>query len=99
MAMLVGSVVVNGNNTLMPLLKFPPIARIGVISYGIYLFHIQGIVVAEKVLQKIGVDQELATFALVYIITFVAAEFSYRLYETPFLKLKAKFSMVQQDHS
>ena len=98
MTLLVGSVVINENNVLMPLLLFPPFARVGVISYGVYLFHIHGIVIAEKLLQKVGIEQGLIVFIFGYSITILIAETSYRLYEMPFLKLKARFSKVQQTH-
>jgi peptidoglycan/LPS O-acetylase OafA/YrhL len=99
MMLLIGSVVVNERNKLMPVLSFPPIARIGAISYGIYLFHIYALVAADKILQKINLDQELMVFILGFTISIVVAELSYRFYESPFLKLKNKFSVVHQDHA
>lgn len=98
MMLLVGSVVIREDTKLMPLLKFRPIARIGAISYGIYLFHIHAIVVAKNILVKVGLDQELMVFILGYGLSIVAAELSYRFFETPFLKLKAKFSVIHQKH-
>ena len=98
MTLLVGSVAINENNALMPLLKFPFFSRIGVISYGIYLFHIHGIVIAEKLLEKIDFAHGLAIFMVGYGVTILIAEASYRLYEMPFLKLKARFSTVKQSH-
>jgi peptidoglycan/LPS O-acetylase OafA/YrhL len=98
MMLLVGSVVINEHNKLMPVLKFPPIVRIGMISYGIYLFHIYAIVVAAKLLSKVGVEQKLATFIVGLTIATLAAELSFRFYETPFLRLKNKFSLVHQNH-
>jgi peptidoglycan/LPS O-acetylase OafA/YrhL len=99
MTLLVGSVVVNERNKLMPVLSFPPIARIGAISYGIYLFHIYALVAAEKILQKINLDQKPMIFILGFIISILVAELSYRFYESPFLRLKDKFSVVHQNHA
>jgi peptidoglycan/LPS O-acetylase OafA/YrhL len=99
MTLLVGSVVVNERNKLMPVLSFSPIARIGAISYGIYLFHIYALVAADKILQKINLDQELMVFILGFAISIVVAELSYRFYESPFLRLKNKFSVVRQNHA
>jgi len=98
MMLLIGAVVINEQNQLMPLLKFPAFARIGVISYGIYLFHIHAIIVAEKLLSTIGIEFKIATFILSFAIVIAIAELSYRFYETPFLRFKAKFSAVHQNH-
>jgi peptidoglycan/LPS O-acetylase OafA/YrhL len=99
MVVFVGSVVINEKNMLMPILKFRPFARIGVISYGIYIFHIHGITIAEKVLHKLNIDNVSIIFLLGYTATIIIAELSFRLYEAPFLKLKAKFSSVHQAHT
>jgi peptidoglycan/LPS O-acetylase OafA/YrhL len=99
MVLLVGSIAINEQNQIMPFLMFPPIVRIGVISYGIYLFHIHAIAVAQKILSKIALEQELAVFVLGYAISIIAAELSYRFYEMPFLRLKGKFSIIHQNHS
>lgn len=93
MVLLVGSVVINRQSKLVPLLEFPSIARVGVISYGIYLFHIYAIAIAEKLLYKVGIEQKMATFVLGFAIAIIAAELSFRFYETPFLRLKKKFSV------
>jgi len=98
MTLLVGSVAINENNVLMPLLRFAPFARVGVISYGVYLFHIHGIVIAKKLLHQIGIEEGPIIFLVGYSVTILMAETSYRLYEMPFLKLKARFSRVKQTH-
>ena len=99
MALLVGSVVANEKNSLVSLLCIRPVARIGAISYGIYLFHIHGIVVAQKVIDRFDEQSKLAVFVLAYVVTVVVAEISYRWYEAPILRLKSRFSIVRQDHA
>jgi peptidoglycan/LPS O-acetylase OafA/YrhL len=98
MMLLVGSVVVNEENHLMPYLKFPVFARIGAISYGIYLFHIHAISAAEKLLKVFLVEQRLVVFVFAFVISIGMAEFSFRFLEAPFLRLKGRFSIVHQGH-
>ena len=38
--LLLGSLVVREDHFARPFLTFPPIARMGVISYGMYLYHV-----------------------------------------------------------
>ncbi len=98
MAGLVASCVAQERHVVMPLLQLAPVARIGVISYGIYLYHIHSIVVAEKLLQRFGVHFDLAPFLLGGFIAIVVSELSFRLFEMPFLKLKARFATVPKGH-
>jgi peptidoglycan/LPS O-acetylase OafA/YrhL len=95
----VGSVVITEEHHLMPVLKFPLIARIGAVSYGIYLFHIYAISAAGILLKKFGIGSGLLTFVAAFVISILLAEVSFRYFETPFLMLKAKFSIVHQKHA
>ena len=99
MFMLVGSVVINEQNSLSGLLTIKPLARIGAISYGIYIFHIHCIAFTERALAKGGVDNRVIVFILSFMAVIVVAEMSYRFFEKPFLKLKGRFSAVHQKHS
>jgi peptidoglycan/LPS O-acetylase OafA/YrhL len=73
---------------LQGVLCLPAIARIGVISYGVYLYHQFGRGAAEVLLQRAGVDVPLALFATCLALTIAVAELSFRYYETPFLRMK-----------
>lgn len=99
MTLLVASVVIRESHSLMPFLRFPPIARIGVISYGIYLFHILAITISEKLLLIFDLSSNILKFLVAFLVVILAAEISYRFYERPFLRLKAKFSAVHQKHT
>lgn len=101
MMMLVGSVVINKAAILVPVLEFKPIARIGVVSYGLYIFHIHSIIAAEKILNKALPNgyPEFFLFIVGFLITYIIAELSYRFFEKPFLSLKSKFSVVHQKHA
>jgi len=87
MSLFLASCVVRPNHALRPLLQFAPIARVGVLSYGIYLLHM----FARHIAHKLTGDGPLlfpATFAVVVVL----AEISYRFYESKFLELKKRFA-------
>ena len=83
---------------MIPFLRVAPIARVGVISYGVYLYHIHALAIAEKVLERLDIHFALAPFLLGTLVCIVVSELSFRLLEAPFLKLKAKFSMIPRGH-
>ena len=89
-AALLTSVIVEQNHVLAPLLDWGPVVRIGALSYGMYLLHM----FVVHVTSALAEDQVLRYFAFpaTAIITWLAAEVSYRYFETPFLRLKARFS-------
>ncbi|UEG49460.1 acyltransferase [Ferruginibacter lapsinanis] len=71
------------------------IQYIGTISYGIYLFHMVIPVIFQLILGKVAPGLHIPSVPLLIIyfgLTFVTAYLSYRFIETPFLKLKLKFS-------
>ncbi|MCC7110386.1 MAG: hypothetical protein IT382_13930, partial [Deltaproteobacteria bacterium] len=77
-------------------LRFGPLARLGVISYGVYLLHPLSINVARLVLGKVGIDPKSAlgmplTFVGTLVIVWTAAEISFRVFESYFLGLKERF--------
>lgn len=92
MTVLVAACVIREDHRLMPFLRLRPLVRLGVISYGIYLLHIHAIVVAEKLLAVSPIEHHLLLFATGLAFSVVAAELSFRLYESPFLRLKDRFS-------
>lgn len=96
MTLLIGSTVVREDHVLARPLQWWPVARIGVISYGVYLLHLPVQIALDPVLRPLGVP-DLPRFVVILAGTLAAAELSYRFYETPFLRLKARFS--RQDAS
>jgi peptidoglycan/LPS O-acetylase OafA/YrhL len=88
----VGACVVSETNGLAGLLRLAPIARIGVVSYGMYLFHVFVIGVVHAAPAEIP---RLAAFACSVAGTWVVAEASYRLYETRFLAWKRRIGKAQ----
>jgi peptidoglycan/LPS O-acetylase OafA/YrhL len=89
MVLLVAACVVREDHAAMPLLRLAPVARIGALSYGIYLLHPFCRHLAAKVL---GSDESIALFVSTLALTLGAAEVSYRLLESRCLALKARFA-------
>lgn len=88
MAAFLCACVVRDDHGLRAALELPAVARIGVVSYGVYLFHPFGRHAAEAALHAASLEVPLALFAACLALTVAAAEISYRWYETPFLRLK-----------
>ena len=90
MMALLASTVVREDHVLAPFLKWRPVVRIGVLSYGMYLLHMF-VVHFTDALGERGLPTTLL-FPLAVLGTVAIAEISYRYYETPFLKLKKRFA-------
>ncbi len=95
-ALLVASCVVREDHGLAPLLHLRPLARIGVVSYGIYLLHmfaLQGTRPLLAHLPRFEGDLFLATAAA----SWALAELSFRYWEGPFLRRKARLRPYSSD--
>jgi peptidoglycan/LPS O-acetylase OafA/YrhL len=74
-------------------LAFPPIASLGVISYGVYVYHMWAIHPIRLGYMKLGWSPESYAFFLVSVLaSTIVAALSYRFIEQPLLKLKTRFS-------
>lgn len=80
------STVIREDNVLRPVLAWGPIARIGQISYGIYLYHLIALHVIANILGITGWAQLFLYAAL----AIVMAEISFRTYEAWFQRLRRK---------
>jgi peptidoglycan/LPS O-acetylase OafA/YrhL len=91
--LLLGSLVVREDHFARAILTFPPIARMGVISYGIYLYHVWiiGILEFARDRHHLGTMNGPAMFGVVTLATVAVAELSYRLIEQPLLRVKERF--------
>lgn len=67
-----------------------PVKYVGTISYGIYLYHIYGLAVGQKLLGDSAVGWRVLGVAC----TLIAAALSYHLYESWFLRLKDRAALV-----
>ncbi len=91
MLFLLASCVVNEGNGLHRVLSWKPIARIGTLSYGIYLLHQVALAVAGKGLERVHWRHPVIEFLVGGMLTCVLAELSYRFYESRFLTLRDRF--------
>ena len=95
MASTIAALVVREDGLLAPLLKWGPVARIGAISYGLYLWHTPVRELVILLLEPFGVSR--SDDALLVTVIFVAAsvalaEVSFRYFESWFLRLKDRRS-------
>ena len=68
-------------------LQWRPLARIGTVSYGIYLLHM---LAANALRPLLGHDHGVDVFLLSLVLASVAAEFSFRYFESPLLAMKQR---------
>jgi peptidoglycan/LPS O-acetylase OafA/YrhL len=83
-------------------LTWRPLAYIGTVSYGIYLFHLFVVPVAEIVERDLGVDLPIpgpgvARFVVVSVISIAAAALSWTFFERPINDQKHRFPYVRTD--
>jgi peptidoglycan/LPS O-acetylase OafA/YrhL len=91
-ALLVGACVIREDNALAPILRFRPLAYIGVVSYGMYLFNTLIVRMVHEAMDRLGLGHPLLAFPLSVGLTVLVASLSYRYFEMPFLALKSRFS-------
>ncbi len=91
--LLLGSLVIREDHFARPILTFPPIARVGVISYGVYLYHVWIIQLMEFVRDKLHLPRMNGALmsVVVTLATVAVAEASFRLIEQPLLRVKERF--------
>jgi peptidoglycan/LPS O-acetylase OafA/YrhL len=72
---------------------------LGKISYGLYVFHVLWLGVSRHVVARVlhggGLSSQLAAMALALALTIASATVSYRYFESPFLRLKKRFTVVR----
>lgn len=85
MAACLVTLVIRDRNVLTPLLALRPIARIGEISYGLYLYHLIALAVVTKALPGLS---PLAVFAVYSLLSIAMAEISDRTLERYFRRFR-----------
>lgn len=75
----------------------PGLIYLGKISYGLYVFHIGMLKIAERIVsaEKGSVLGMFAVDAIALILSIAVAHVSYRYFESPFLRLKERFTVIQ----
>lgn len=95
MVALLGALVVQEDHLLARYLRGQLLVRVGAVSYGIYLLHMFVRHVFVEVFDvAAAIPAPLVLFAAVAIATYVAAEVSFRFFESPVLRLKPKRAAV-----
>ena len=92
MTLLLATCVVREDHALRPLLAWGPIRRLGVISYGLYLYHMFARHAGVALTDRLDLAGPLDLFVATLLVSAIIAELSYRYFETPFLKLKGCFA-------
>ncbi len=89
MTIWLASLVMQEDHKLRTVMAWKPIDRIGIISYGMYLFHMIALFFATMLLSKLGLlDLQWLRFFLYLGLTIVISELSFRYFESYFLRMK-----------
>lgn len=77
-----------------------PFKYLGKISYGLYIYHIWWIFVilyfySHFISRAIGTPLFIIQFLVAFPLSVVTAHFSYKFFESPFLRLKERFEIVR----
>jgi peptidoglycan/LPS O-acetylase OafA/YrhL len=97
LALLLGSVVIREDSLAAPLLTFPLLARIGAISYGLYLYHQWILDFSKRFIDRfvhwVGVPQisSFLHFLIACTLCIIVADLSFRWFEKPILRLRSRF--------
>jgi peptidoglycan/LPS O-acetylase OafA/YrhL len=100
MTLIVYSVVQTGGEAFRRPLRNAALAYLGKISYGLYMYHIAGIVVAYEVSSRLGITARdtvgyiLLVCGTALTLTILISAVSYRFLERPFLRLKEQFGFI-----
>lgn len=86
----------NSSGSIAKVLSLPVLAFLGKISYGLYVFHVLAIQLADRVEWLSGSAAGYAAKVLIaFGLTILIAALSYQFLEKPFLLLKSRFTRVQ----
>ncbi len=86
-------------NSIFKMSRFKKITQLGKITYGLYCLHFIGILTTTTISNKFSFNTELWQVMLLetsvaLFITIIISSISFKYFETPFLKLKDKFSYI-----
>lgn len=89
---LLASCVIREDHGLTWLLWSRALARIGVVSYGMYMLHMLSVNTVELGMGKLGFEDPMVRFVIAVVVAYAAAEASFRVFEAPMLKFKRRFA-------
>ena len=90
MTAILAALVVREDNTFLGFLRNPVIARIGAVSYGIYLYHLLALDVANRLLPLFGATNGWIILLVYSVISYAIAELSFRTLEAYFRRFRPK---------
>ncbi|SIT18004.1 Peptidoglycan/LPS O-acetylase OafA/YrhL, contains acyltransferase and SGNH-hydrolase domains [Roseivivax lentus] len=91
MTALLAALVMREDSALAPVLRLAPVARLGAVSYGLYLLHLPVLHVVREAAEALGLGLGTVLFHLVYWgACWLVAEVSFRGFETVFLNMRHK---------
>ena len=88
-------------NSIYKLGRLKLLSELGKITYGLYSLHFIGILITLTLSSKLGLNQNAWQVAFIevpisLVLTIIISKISFKYFETPFLKLKDKFSYITQ---
>jgi peptidoglycan/LPS O-acetylase OafA/YrhL len=93
MTLVLAALVVREDHWARPVLTFRPLAYMGMISYGMYIYHMCVIHPVSIAFERLGGSlQSFGFFVAALVATTAVAGLSYWFMEKPLLKLKARFA-------
>jgi peptidoglycan/LPS O-acetylase OafA/YrhL len=73
-----------------------PLIYLGKISYGLYVFHLGILAVVVRLAARLNLAHSpIFVDGVAFLLCTLAAHLSYRYFETPFLRLKARFEVIR----
>lgn len=95
MALTLTALVVSERNGLAEVMQIRAVARIGQISYGIYLYHLIALHITGMALPRLGLDHGWVVFIAYYAISIAMAEISFRTLERYFMRFRNRPKFTQ----
>ena len=93
MMALLGTLVVREDQWARPFLAFRPLSYIGMVSYGVYIYHMWVVQLMGVGYKKIGRGLLSPDYYIAVVIVSIAiAGLSFHVIERPLLKLKSRFA-------
>ena len=86
------SLVIREDHLARPLLKFGPLARLGVLSYGMYLYHEWVMHPIHLGFHALKMPEGVGFFVAAVLGTTIVSELSFRIVEQPMLRVKQRFA-------
>jgi peptidoglycan/LPS O-acetylase OafA/YrhL len=68
---------------------------LGKISYGLYVYHMAAVLIAEHILRNNSTRGHRGAALLGFLLTIAISAISYRWFESPFLRLKHRFAVIR----